>query len=183
MVFPRLPALLEDLHQLPVVLARRDIRALTEMAALVGVLANDFIALGKEHERTGDGNNFIDAVALDYGLSIPDAITTARAMLTRIMGLYLRLGRQVRSEDDPIATRLLTLLDSYLRGVLDWSLDPDNPRYHREIPPGEDDLSPLRIPIIEWWWRYDPSSTSATNDRSSISTREHRPTTSRLDPP
>ncbi|MEV7781570.1 hypothetical protein [Kitasatospora sp. NPDC088351] len=169
MVFPHMPAAFENIDLPAATRARRDIHALTEMAATVVTWDTDFFAFVKERERTNDGNNLIEVVAAEYDLPVDDALSTAMAMRDRVMCLYLRLGDAVRAKADPPLHRYSTLLDHYVRGSLEWDHEAARyPRYLRSdgtLPvtltgwtdhPGSDDPTPLPIRSISWWWHHDP---------------------------
>ncbi|MER5890570.1 hypothetical protein ABT160_42655 [Streptomyces sp. NPDC001941] len=138
------------------------VRALTEMCcALVGY-DNDLLSHWKETLRCGDGINLVDVLATETRRPPQDALHEAVALRDTVLHRYLTLARATSPDLSPEGRRYLGLLDQWIRGNLDWSLNSGrylNPQDPARLP--ETILSrpehgvatdPLPYPGVAWWW-------------------------------
>jgi hypothetical protein len=143
------------------------VRALNEMCcALVG-LDNDLMSHWKETVRGGGNLNLIDVLAVENRCGKAEAVTLAVSVRERILYRFLRLKDQIMPSMTSTGERYLTLLASWIRGNIDWSMSSGryrNPADPAALPdaiapgPATPDLGPLPYPSIAWWW--SPSLTA-----------------------
>lgn len=151
-----------DAHEL----RRPDVRALTEMMAILVSLDNDIMSYHKEASRSGDPQRVLDLLMRREGCTLGEALQSAVRMRDRILVRYLALRDEVANAADPALLLYLRGLDGWIRGNLDWGrtcaryLHPDDPiTLPTDFAPTPTDGSPepLPIPSIAWWWTADAS--------------------------
>ncbi|MEC4019561.1 terpene synthase family protein [Streptomyces sp. H27-D2] len=157
-------------YELPTAeLEKPAVRALIEMSWMLVALDNDLYSYHREALLQGNGLNAIDVVAREDGCTTTQAVPKVVAMRDRVMCLFLRLRDQLALDSGWELNRYVATLAQWVRAHLDWALA--SPRYLTPLgadsPPGtwaqlptsyaprptDDNLEPLPIPAVAWWWR------------------------------
>lgn len=169
MVFPRLAAVV-SCRRVPAAYRQdRRLRALTEMVALLVDTENDIFSLPKERERCAEGKveNLVHVLAQHERMDEERALRHVTRLLHSTAALYLRLKDQVVAGHGPDVDAYVQGLTHYWNGSVRWQRDC--PRYLNlqgaagavtpreltdQLEPGQ---SPAGLPVIDWWWQYDPA--------------------------
>ncbi|MET8605627.1 hypothetical protein ABZV92_19000 [Streptomyces rubiginosohelvolus] len=150
--------------------ADRRVRALTEMACWLLSWDTGLLSWSREQRAGGDGHNAIDVVAHTFGTDFDASVGLALLLRDEVMGLFLRLRRQVLDELGSEATRYVGMLERLVRGGVDWAVG--SLRYREEAGAAvrvSEDPGALRtggggrIPreawgSVGWWWLHDPDN-------------------------
>jgi Terpene synthase family 2, C-terminal metal binding len=137
------------------------IRALTEMCCAVVSYDNDIISYWKEMLRCGDHLNLIDVIAAEEGCTVYQALPMGVAIRDRVFQRYLTVRDHLCREFGPLTRRYVGLLDRWIRGNLDWSMqtaryvNPDKPANLPRLVAAQQATSepePLPYPGVRWWW-------------------------------
>ncbi|OKI54683.1 terpene synthase family protein [Micromonospora sp. CB01531] len=144
-------------------MSRPDVQALMEMTCVLAGWDNDLISYDKEAARVGDGQNLLDVLAYQNQSTTDQALHQAIALRDRVMSLFLRLRERVLHDASPELARYVTSLSYWVRANIQWG--QQSARYGstdgltNSMPPGrathptDNDLTPLPIPTIRWWWQ------------------------------
>ncbi|MCO1581666.1 hypothetical protein M8C13_38550 [Crossiella sp. SN42] len=147
------------------VLSNRRLRALVETAALISGWDNDIYSVKDETTRPANRNelNIVDVIGKERKLDLQQAIEVASVMRDRLLTLYLHHRDQLLQQNADLYQPYATALEGYLRGHLDWAFSsgryachgPNAPTRFSGFTdvPRDNDLTPLPIDSIQWWWR------------------------------
>ncbi|ONK14103.1 hypothetical protein [Streptomyces sp. MP131-18] len=142
---------------------RAEVRALTEMCAVLVCWDNDIVAARhEERHRAAPRPNLVDVTGHEYDCPPAEALARAVAARDRVMQRF----QAVRTRAEPVAAdpvrRYLGGLGTWVRGNLDWSVRsarhrPDGAPAAGRVrltgtPPGRDE-GPLPLPAVAWWWQ------------------------------
>ncbi len=180
MTFPTFACIVPNLEVTEAELADHRFSAVLEMAATLGTWDSDFFSYTKERARSrSKGHNLVATIMREFSCSPQDAVEIGTDYRNRVMGLYLRLSRDVARQASQGLTDYITGLDHYVSGGLAWYCS--NKRYNStsgtgggartfvggdltEDPPAAlDNAEPLPIPSIAWWWQHDPGRSHRTS--------------------
>jgi hypothetical protein len=144
------------------------VRALTEIASMIGALDNDRISRFKEVHGEAEEQNLLHAFMRERGCSAEDALAEIVALRDRMMVLFLRLREEALGGASPALRRYLADLGHMIRGHIDWSFTCA--RYRTlfaadgaakgtvdlavgwSSAPADDRLEAPPWPSIAWWW-------------------------------
>ncbi|MGW8782603.1 terpene synthase family protein [Streptomyces sp. NPDC055796] len=140
--------------------ARRDVRAATGAAVLVGALDNDRYSYYREHNLPVKKQNLFHALLGEHpGDSVEEAVTKAVAIRDRLMSLYLRLREQILQDAPQDLHRYMTGIDLVVSGNINFGMKtaryllPDSPyTVSRVDKPSDPTPDPLPYPALAWWW-------------------------------
>lgn len=145
------------------------VRAISEIAAMIGALDNDRISRFKEVHGGLEEQNLLRVVVAARGCTPDEALAEITALRDRMMVLFMRLREEALASASPALRRYLADLGHMIRGHIDWSFTCA--RYRALFgadgaKAGEVDLtigwvsepSDGRVeappwPSIAWWWR------------------------------
>lgn len=150
----------------------RRIWALFEMASMLICWYSDIYSCGKElaRELGRRQHNICLWLHLQRGYSMDEAVAKAVVVVSRTMGLYIRLREAVAGEGNPDVCAYISTLDHYLRGGVEWIRNNNRYRYAdgksstpvyeggeltNELP--TDRWGQVSISSVAWWWEYDPA--------------------------
>ncbi|MGW5869029.1 terpene synthase family protein [Streptomyces sp. NPDC055239] len=141
-------------------LDRPAVIALTDMASTITSWDNDLYSYGKEHiGPTYGGFNLLDVLAQEGGHAPADVVGEAIALRDRCLARFLSLRDYIAQTASPALDCYLTNLSSMIRGQFDWMLTSGRNALSGNEPddvfaatPCCDDLRPVRVPTLAWWW-------------------------------
>ncbi|MGW4913263.1 terpene synthase family protein [Streptomyces sp. NPDC004270] len=141
--------------------ARRDVRAATEAALLVGAVDNDRYSYYREHNLPVKKHNLFHALLREHpGDSLEEAVTKAVAIRDRLMSLYLRLREQILQDAEEDLHRYMSGIDLIVSGNINFGMKtaryllPDSPySLSWNDKPSDPTPDPLPYPALTWWWK------------------------------
>jgi hypothetical protein len=149
------------------------VRAVAELAAMIGALDNDRISRFKEVHGDEGEHNLVNVMMSARRCSPEEALRELVALRDRMMCLFLRLREEALSGASPALRRYLADLGHMIRGHIDWSFTAArySTLYSPEgVPtgsvslsigwapePSDDRLTAPPLPSIAWWWGELPA--------------------------
>ena len=144
------------------------VRAISELAAMIGALDNDRISRFKEAHGDTEEQNLLRVLVAARGYSPAEALAEIVTLRDRMMCLFLRLRDQESPLGSPALRRYLADLGHMIRGHIDWSFT--TARYRALYTaagtrsgtvdlsmdwadePADGLLEAPPLPSIAWWW-------------------------------
>jgi terpene synthase-like protein len=149
------------------------VRAVAEIAAMIGALDNDRISRFKEVHGNTEEHNLLNVITGTRGCPPEEALREIVALRDRMMCLFLRLREEALSGAGPALRRYLADLGHMIRGHVDWSFTAARystlygadgaPTGAVELEigwasePSDDRLEAPPLPSIAWWWGQLPA--------------------------
>ncbi|MFE0063132.1 hypothetical protein [Streptomyces sp. NPDC059003] len=143
---------------------REEVRALTDMTAVLLAWDNDIYSYAAEIDKHVEEINLVTSLAHHWSLDSHEAITQAVNMRNQVMRCYEQVRAKYPATGDEALERYLTGLDKLIRGHLDWALERTR-RYSSEqveltaltltekLPSRAADFAqPVELPTLRWWW-------------------------------
>lgn len=150
------------------------VRALSELAAMIGALDNDRISRFKERHADANDHDPIRVIMRERGVTEGEALAALVALRDRMMCRFLTLRDRAAAGASPALARYLDDLGHMVRGHIDWSFR--TARYRMLHGPSgalegsmsleggwarapSDALTEApALPSIAWWWSPELSS-------------------------
>ncbi|HEU4534004.1 MAG TPA: hypothetical protein VFS00_07800 [Polyangiaceae bacterium] len=147
------------------------VRALSELAAMIGALDNDRISRFKEMHADASDHTLIRVIMRERGVGEEAALAELVALRDRMMCRFLVLRDRALPDASPALRRYLDDLGHMIRGHIDWSFG--TARYHTlhgpggspaggvsleggwALAPADDRPEAPPLPAIAWWWSPD----------------------------
>jgi hypothetical protein len=145
-----------------------EVRAISEVASMIGALDNDRISRFKEIHGGGEELGLVRVMAHARRCSLDEALRHVVALRDRMMCLFLRLRDRVTRGASPALRRYVDDLGHMIRGHIDWSFT--TARYSTVYGaggapsgavslsigwapgPADDLVEAPPLPSIAWWW-------------------------------
>jgi hypothetical protein len=153
------------------------VRALSELAAMIGALDNDRISRAKELSADADDLDLLRVMMRAKGAGPEDALAELARLRDRMMCRFLVLREEVLAEASPALRRYADDLGHMIRGHIEWSFRTARYRALHDksgAPAGSvsleggfalapaDSLSEAPpLPSIAWWWSPEAAEPAA----------------------
>jgi terpene synthase-like protein len=144
------------------------VRALSELASMIGALDNDRISRFKEMHADASDHTLIRVIMHERGVGAEGALAELVALRDRMMCRFLALRERAAAGASPALARYLDDLGHMVRGHIDWSFK--TARYSTlhgpggapegsvsleggwSLSPSDLPCDPTALPSIAWWW-------------------------------